>query len=289
MDTIPIWTPNDWREYELIDSGEGEKLERFGTYIIARPDPRALWKKSANAAIWQSAHARYVRSNKESGDWDISKEPPNPWHIAYDTVVFTLKPTSYKHVGIFPEQAVNWRWMKEKITGKNVKVLNLFAYTGGATLAAAAAGAEVTHVDSAKSAITWARENAVASGLENAPIRWIEEDAYKFVQREARRGNTYDAIIMDPPRFGRGSQGEVWKLEENLTKLLDACKPLLSPKPLFVLINAYTADISSVVLARLMSDLMDKRGIVTVGELGLIETASGNTLPNGICARWQQG
>lgn len=286
--TIPLFIPDDWKDYELIDSGDGGKLERFGTYTIARPDPRAIWEISAPKETWDNADALYVRTNKDSGDWQIKTPPPSPWHVRYDTIVFTLKPTSFKHVGIFPEQAINWRWMTELIRGKSPNILNLFAYTGGATLAAAAAGAKVTHVDSAKSTIAWAKENAQASHLSDAPIRWIVDDAYKFAQREVRRGNSYDAIIMDPPRFGRGSQGEVWKLEENLPKLLSVCKQLLSTHPLFILINAYTADMSSVVIERLLSDLTRHlAGHVTLAELALKETASGRLLPSGICARWQ--
>ena len=286
--TIPLFIPDDWKDYELIDSGDGGKLERFGTYTIARPDPRAIWQISAPKEVWDNADALYIRTTKDSGDWQIKRPPPEPWVVHYDKIAFTLKPTSFKHVGIFPEQAVNWRWMTELIHGKFPNVLNLFAYSGGATLAAAAAGAKVTHVDSAKSAITWARENAVASHLANAPIRWIVDDAYKFAQREVRRGVKYDAIIMDPPRFGRGTQGEVWKLEENLPKLLAVCKELLSPKPLFILINAYTADMSSVVVERLLSDLTrNLNGTVSLAELALKETASGRLLPSGICARWE--
>lgn len=289
MNSIPLLAPEDWKDYELIDTGEGGKLERFGSYTIARPDPRAIWQTSAPKEMWDAADALYIRSNKESGEWQQKTTPPNPWLVHYDQLTFTLRPTSFKHVGIFPEQAVNWRWMTNLIGNAQPTVLNLFAYTGGATMAAAAAGATVTHVDSAKSAISWAKENAAASNLSAAPIRWIVDDAYKFVLREQRRGVKYDAIIMDPPRFGRGTQGEVWKLEEDLPKLMQACKTLLGSKPLFVLINAYTADISAVVIERLLSDMT--RGLVgkvTVAELALKETASGRLLPSGICARWER-
>lgn len=287
MNSIPLLAPDDWKDYELIDSGDGGKLERFGTYVIARPDPRAIWQINAPKEAWDNADALYIRSSKESGQWQQHSQPPNPWLVRYDELVFTLRPTSFKHVGIFPEQAVNWRWMTNSIGNAQPNILNLFAYTGGATLAAAAAGATVTHVDSAKSTIAWAKENAAASNLSAAPIRWIVDDAYKFVLRELRRGVHYDAIIMDPPRFGRGTQGEVWKLEEDLPKLMNACKALLSPRPLFVLINAYTADISAVVIERLLSDMTrGLRGHVTVAELALKETASGRLLPSGICARW---
>lgn len=286
--SIPILTPDDWKDYELIDSGEGGKLERFGGYTIARPDPRAIWQMSAPKEIWDQADALYLRPDKESGVWQQRTPPPNPWLVRYQNLVFTLRPTSFKHVGMFPEQAVNWRWITDLVGNAQPNILNLFAYTGGATLAAAAAGATVTHLDSAKSTVAWAKENAAASKLSAAPIRWIVDDAIKFTQREQRRGVKYDAIIMDPPRFGRGSQGEVWKLEEDLPKLLNICKALLSSKPLFILINAYTADMSAVVVERLLSDLTQNlRGTVSLAELALRETASGRVLPSGICARWE--
>ncbi|MBI4062524.1 class I SAM-dependent methyltransferase [Candidatus Gottesmanbacteria bacterium] len=268
MNTINIETPADWKDYELIDSGDGAKLERFGSYTIARTDPRALWQKRA------------------SDQWNSAVKPPQrPWKISYKHLTFLLRTTEFKHVGIFPEQAVNWDWLYSRADGLNI--LNLFAYTGGATLAAASAGAHVTHVDSVKSTIAWARENVVASNLSSTPIRWIEEDAYKFVLREGRRGNTYDAIIMDPPRFGRGSKGEVWKIEEDLPKLLEACKQILSPKPAFFLINAYTADLSSLVPRHMLSNLMES-DMIEFGELALKETIGGRLLPNGIFARWSR-
>ncbi len=285
--SITILTPSDWQDYELIDSGQGNKLERFGAYVISRPDPRAIWKRQAPQQVWDKAHATYVRSTKDEGHWNIKSPPPAQWTVGYHNVVFTLKPTSFKHVGVFPEQAVNWQWMQEVIDGKRIRVLNLFAYTGGATMATAQAGAEVTHVDSAKSAIDWAKANVAASALTTKPIRWIIEDAHKFAQREARRGNTYDGIILDPPRFGRGTKGEVWKIEEDLPKLLDVCRTLLSPTPVFVLLNAYTADLSGLVISHLLSDLTQGLGgSITAGELALQDTTSGRLLPNGIFARW---
>lgn len=281
-----ILFPSDWTDYELIDSGQGAKLERFGTYIISRPDPRAIWQRQAPITFWEKAHAIYVRNTKDEGHWDIRTQPPADWQVRYHDLVFTLKPTSFKHVGVFPEQAVNWQWMKE-IIHKNTRVLNLFAYTGGATMAAAAAGARVTHVDSAKGAIEWAKTNVAASNISGTSIRWIEDDAYKFALRETRRGNTYDGLILDPPRFGRGPKGEVWKIEEDLPKLLDVCKILLAPKPVFILLNAYTADLSSIVISHLISDLMrENGGVVSNGELALKDTTSGRLLPNGIFARW---
>lgn len=286
--TIPIIYPTDWKDYELIDSGEGSKLERFGSYTISRPDPRAIWQQNASPQIWTNANAQYIRSSKEAGDWKIKREPPSDWHISYDDLIFQLKPTSFKHVGVFPEQAVNWQWIGNQIKNtNNKKVLNLFAYTGGSTLAAAKAGGTVTHVDSSQSSINWAKENASASGLSNAPIRWILDDATKFVSREIRRGNTYDAIILDPPRFGRGTKGEVWKLEENLVPLLTLCKQLLSPKPLFVLLNAYTADLSPIVIDNIISDMMNSlSGNVETFELTIKDSTSNRLLPHGIISRW---
>lgn len=283
--TISILSPTSWEDYELIDSGEGAKLERFGSYIISRPDPRAIWKRGAPNALWDKAQAIYVRNTKDEGHWSIRESSPSDWKIQYNDLTFTLKPTSFKHVGVFPEQAVNWEWMKLAIGDKPVKVLNLFAYTGGATLACLAAGAEVTHVDSSKPAIDWANENVRASGLQNKPVHWILEDVVKFVNREVRRKHTYDAIILDPPRFGRGTKGEVWKIETALPNLLELCKSILAPKPTFFLINAYTADLSSVVLGNMLTDTMGSG--VDFGELTIKDTTSGRLLPNGIFARWR--
>ena len=286
MNTISIEFSTDWTEYELIDSGDAMKLERFGQYIVARPDPRAIWEQS-DPKLWEKADAEFVRTSATEGNWDIKKDPPDPWKISYKQLSFILRPTSFKHVGVFPEQAVNWDWLDTVIHGDNLKVLNLFAYTGGATLAAAKAGATVTHVDSVKSAIDWANENAAASKLSGKPIRWIEEDAMKFVVREGKRGNTYDGIILDPPRFGRGTKGEVWKIEENLPKLLKEIKKIVSPAPRFILLNAYTADLSPLVLHHLLAELT-KGGSITFGELALKESSGGRLLPNGIFARWHQ-
>jgi len=255
--------PTDWKEYELIDSGDNMKLERFGAYTIARTDPRALWQPKTQ-------------------NW-TSDKLPDSWKISYKHLTFILKPTSFKHVGIFPEQAVNWDWLAH--VSRGLRVLNLFAYTGGATLAAAAAGANVTHVDALKSAITWANENVVASNLKGKPIRWIEEDALKFVLRETKRGNTYDGIILDPPRFGRGSKGEVWKIEEDLPKLILELKKITKPK--FILLNAYTADLSPLVLHHLLADWV--HGSIEFGELALKESSDrSRLLPSGLFARWSQ-
>lgn len=257
METLQIEFPIDWIDYELIDSGDGMKLERFGKYTIARTDPRAIW-------------------TPRTQNWS-SDTPPAKWNISYNHLTFILKPTQFKHVGIFPEQVVNWNWLKTIIDNKPLKILNLFAYTGGATMAAAAAGAQVTHVDAAGSAIDWAHENVRASNLSDKPIRWIEEDAMKFILREAKRGNSYDGIIMDPPRFGRGTKGEVWKLEDDLPKLLSACKNILSTNPAFILLNAYTADLSSIAIGNLLETH-------EFGELALRDSF-GTLLPSGIFAR----
>ena len=284
--TISILTPNDWHDYELIDSGDGEKLERFADYIISRPDPRVLWQKQQPQDVWDTAGASYKRLSDLSGDWEIHRLPPDNWRITYGELIFTLKPTAFKHVGVFPEQSSNWRWIAEKIDGKPLNILNLFAYTGAATLAAAAAGAKVTHVDASKPSITWARENAAASKLADKPIRWIVDDAYKFVVREAKRGVTYDGILMDPPRFGRGAKGEIWKLEQDLPKLMLACKSILTSRPAIFLLNAYTADLSSIAISNLVIDnIKEFGGTVESGELTL-QDRSGRLLPNGIFARW---
>ncbi len=295
MPTPFLEFPADWTDYQLIDSGEGGKLERFGPpangFIIARPDPRALWRKSLPQSEWNKAEALYERDNDTNGQWKSKRNPPDNWSVSYHDLVFTLRSTEFKHVGVFPEQAVNWLWLKNTINGRPLSILNLFAYTGGATLAAVKAGARVTHVDSVKSAITWAHNNARASAIDNPQtrglIRWIQDDAYKFVLREAKRGNVYDGVIMDPPRFGRGLKGEVWKIENDLPKLLIACRSILSSKPALFLINAYTADLSSLVLHHLLIDTMKEyQGVITYGELALKESIGGRLLPSGICARW---
>jgi len=287
MDTIAIEYPTDWTDYELLDTGDGEKLERFGSYTMVRPDPRTLWTKNLPDEQWSAAAATYKRLDPKSGLWETKQSPPNPWVIRYRSLSFTLRPTEFKHVGVFPEQAVNWNWLMELIQGKPLRILNLFAYTGGATMAAAAAGAQVTHVDAVKSAIDWANQNMHTSNIGDKQVRWIEEDAYKFVLREQRRGNTYDGIILDPPRFGRGSKGEVWKLSEDLPKLLTACAAILSRKPEFMLLNAYTADLSAIAFANMMGSVMEKHaGNVGYGELALKESASSRLLPNGIFVRW---
>ena len=288
MTSIPILIPDGWNDYELIDTGGGMKLELFGEYIISRPDPRAIWKPRKPPAVWDTARAQYIRSTKTEGHW-LTKSPPPPiWLIDYRDMTFRLEPTAFKHIGIFPEQAVNWVWLENIIRKQPLNILNLFAYTGAATVAAARAGARVTHLDSVKSAITWAHENARLNHITEKLIRWIEDDAMKFVAREAKRGNTYDGIILDPPRFGRGTKGEIWKLLDDLPRLLEACVSILSPRARFLLVNAYTADISAVALGQLVSSTMKNRGgIVIYGELALKESQSDRLLPSGIFARWQ--
>jgi 23S rRNA (cytosine1962-C5)-methyltransferase len=287
MQNLNLEYPSDWTEYELIDSGDGEKLERFGDYTIVRPDPRIIWGKMAPDLLWQKTNAKYVRTDSTTGNWNIINTPPPNWQIKWHNITFKLKPSEFKHTGVFPEQAVNWAWLIKTINNQPLKVLNLFAYTGGASMAALSAGANVTHLDSVKSAIDWAHENVIASGLDTKPMRWIEDDAFKFVNRELKRGNTYDGIIMDPPRFGRGSKGEVWKLEKDLPDFLKTCIQLLSPNPKFLLINAYTADLSPTALYNAVSTLIKNiPGTIESGELALLESFGKRLVPNGIFCRW---
>ncbi|MFC3801306.1 class I SAM-dependent methyltransferase [Cohnella sp. GCM10012308] len=281
----------DWQDYELIDTGAGDKLERWGDVILRRPDPQIIWPLAKEAADWQRPDGHYFRSSSGGGQWQFNKQLPERWTISYGPLRFHIKPTSFKHTGLFPEQAVNWSWMMKRIkeAGRPIRVLNLFAYTGGATVAAAAAGAEVCHVDAAKGMVQWAKENAALSGLESAPVRYITDDVFKFVQREQRRGKQYDAIIMDPPSYGRGPGGETWKLEDNLYPFLEECKSILSDNPLFVLVNSYTTGLSPTVLHNLLHMSIGRRhgGKIDCGEIGLPITRSGLTLPCGIYGRWE--
>lgn len=271
--------------YELVDSGGEEKIERFGDVVLARPDPQALWSKN-KPQEWDKANGVYVKeSGSAAGKW--TGNIPKEWPIDFGGLTLIVKPTSFKHTGLFPEQLPNWEFVAQKVT-PGAKVLNLFAYTGGATLAAAKAGAEVTHVDGSKSAVAWARENAAASGLEDKPIHWIVEDVLTFVTREIKRGNKYDAIIMDPPAFGHGPKSEIWKIEENFVELVELCKQLLSDKPLFVLINGYAEGYSPLAFAQNLTDLSQKYGgEVQYGELTIAESNSERLLPAGIFSRWQ--
>ena len=284
-----MWIADKWNDYEVIDCSKGEKLERWGSYLLVRPDPQVIWDTLRTAKGWRKPNGHYHRSSKGGGEWEFF-DLPQQWQIRYGSLRFNLKPFSFKHTGLFPEQAVNWDWFGEKIRKANrpIKVLNLFAYTGGATLAAAAAGASVTHVDASKGMVTWAKENAVSSGLEEAPIRWIVDDCVKFVEREIRRGNHYDAIIMDPPSYGRGPKGEIWKIEEAIHPLIKLCAQLLSENPLFFLINSYTTGLQPAVLAYMLgTELKSFRGNVDAQEIGLPVSESGLILPCGASGRWE--
>lgn len=286
-----MYMATDWKDYELIDTGGGEKLERWGDVVLRRPDPQIIWPLERETDVWRNVHGHYHRSSSGGGQWDMKKPIPERWTIGYQNLKFYIKPTNFKHTGLFPEQAVNWNWMMNKIRNANrpIKVLNLFAYTGGATLACASAGAEVCHVDAAKGMVQWAKENAQLSGLESHPIRYITDDVFKFVQREQRRGNKYDAIIMDPPSYGRGPGGETWKLEQSLYPFLEFCTTIMSDNPLFLQINSYTTGLSPTVLSNMLSMTMKKRygGKLSCGEVGIPITKSGMVLPCGILGRWE--
>ena len=284
-----MWTANNWKDYQLLDASAGERLERWGDYILVRPDPQVIWDTPKKAAEWKKKNGHYHRSSKGGGQWEFF-HLPQQWSIRYCDLTFHLKPFHFKHTGLFPEQAVNWDWISGKIRGseRKIRALNLFAYTGGATLAAAAAGASVTHVDASKGMVSWARENAASSGLSQAPVRWLVDDCLKFVEREIRHGNTYDAIIMDPPSYGRGPKGEIWKLEESIYHLLTRCALLLSEKPLFFLLNSYTTGLAPSVLTYLLSVALKKHGgTVESQEIGLPVRTTGLVLPCGASGRWE--
>ena len=284
-----MWIADKWRDYELLDCGGGEKLERWDRQVLVRPDPQAIWETDHKDPAWRQAGGRYLRSQTGGGHWE-KKSLPESWKIHYGELTFQVKPMNFKHTGLFPEQAVNWDFAMDKIrrAGRPIQVLNLFAYTGGATVACAKAGASVCHVDAAKGMVAWARENAKLSGLENASIRWIIDDCAKFVEREIRRGRRYDAIIMDPPSYGRGPGGEVWKLEDNLYGFVKLCAEVLSDKPLFVIINSYTTGLAPSVLGYLLNILVASRygGKCTWDELGLPVKSTGLALPCGATGRW---
>lgn len=284
-----MWIADNWKDYEVIDCSEGEKLERWGSYTLLRPDPQVIWQTPKTDSHWRQLNAHYHRSSKGGGEWEFF-DLPKQWDIHYQTLTFRLKPFSFKHTGLFPEQAVNWDWFSKKIqaAARPIRVLNLFAYTGGATLAAAAAGASVTHVDASKGMVTWAKENAAASGLGDAPIRWIVDDCVKFVEREIRRGKVYDAVIMDPPSFGRGPKGEIWKLEEAIYPLLITCSRVLCKQPLFFLLNTYTTGLQPAVLAYLLNTALQAYGgRVDAQEIGLPVSSNGLVLPCGASGRWE--
>ena len=283
---------NKWQDYEILDMANGEKLERWGNITLIRPDPQIIWKEKTFPEKWKKADARYVRSSSGGGNWSYKNKLPKSWKITYNELTFNVKPMGFKHTGLFPEQAVNWDWMMNKIQNskREIKVLNLFAYTGGATVACLKAGASVCHVDSSKGMCEWAKENVTSSGLRERPVRFLIDDVVKFVNREIRRGNKYDGIIMDPPSYGRGANGEVWKFEENIATLIELCMNVLSEKPLFFLINSYTTGISSQVLENLLRLYMPKKakGKFSHGEIGLQMTNSKLILPCGIYGRWEE-
>ena len=282
---------NEWKEYKILDMANGQKLERWGNVILSRPDPQIIWKDKSFPDKWKLVNATYNRSKSGGGSWEYNKQIPKNWQIKYKNLTFNIKPMGFKHTGIFPEQAVNWDWMMEKITKskREIKVLNLFAYTGGATVACLSMGASVCHVDSSKGMVSWAKENVVSSGLEDKKIRYIVDDVNKFVSREIRRNNKYDAIIMDPPSYGRGANGEVWQFENNIYDLVQLCTKVLSDNPLFFLINSYTTGISSTVLENILNLTVAKNhiGKITSGEIGLPMENSKLILPCGIYARWE--
>lgn len=288
-----MWIADQWKDYEVIDTCSGEKCERWGDYILVRPDPQVIWDTGHHNPAWKKKNGHYHRSNKGGGEWEF-RNLPEEWSITYRDLTFNLKPFSFKHTGLFPEQAVNWDWCAQKIKeatrekGRQLKVLNLFAYTGGATISAAAAGAAVTHVDASKGMVTWAKENALSSGLSNAPIRWLVDDCVKFVEREIRRGNTYDGIIMDPPSYGRGPKGEIWKIEEAIYPFIQLTAKLLSKDSVFFLINSYTTGLQPAVLSYMINTAIVPQfgGRVEAEEIGLPVTESGLILPCGASGRW---
>ena len=284
-------TAKSWVDYRLIDTKDGERLERWGDVILIRPDPQVIWQTAPLTDLWDRADAHYYRSKSGGGQWEYRRKLPESWEIRWRELRFIVRPTGFKHTGLFPEQAVNWEWMTDKIrnAGRPVRVLNLFAYTGGATLACAAAGAEVCHVDAAKGMVQWARENAAQSGLTEKPIRWIVDDCGKFIRREARRGKKYDAIIMDPPSYGRGPNGEIWKLENSIYGLAEACREVLSDDPLFFLLNSYTTGLSPSVMGYLLQSLLvpEYGGTVSADEIGLPVELAKAVLPCGATAIWE--
>lgn len=292
-----MWLADQWNDYEVIDCSKGEKLERWGDYLLVRPDPQVIWDTPKKETGWRKMNGHYHRSSKGGGEWEFF-QLPKEWTIQYSLPInkkltFHLKPFSFKHTGLFPEQAANWNWFSQLIAdavskGRQVKVLNLFAYTGGATLAAAAAGASVTHVDASKGMVTWAKENAISSGLKDAPIRWLVDDCVKFVEREIRRGNHYDAIIMDPPSYGREPKGEIWKIEESVYPLIQLCSQILTDNPLFFLINSYTTGLQPAVLSYMISTVLGTaNGTVTASEIGLPVSSNGLVLPCGASGRYE--
>ena len=284
-----MWIADGWKDYEVIDTSNGEKLERWGDYILVRPDPQVIWNTDKKHFGWKKFNGHYHRSNKGGGEWEF-RNLPEEWSINYKDLTFNLKPFSFKHTGLFPEQATNWDWFSSLIKEANrpIKVLNLFAYTGGATVSATKAGASVTHVDASKGMVGWAKENAASSGLADAPIRYFVDDCVKFVEREIRRGNKYDGIIMDPPSYGRGPKGEIWKIEDSVFPFIKETAQLLSDKPLFFLINSYTTGLQPAVLSYMLHTVLDPihKGTVEAQEIGLPVKSNGLVLPCGASGRW---
>ena len=284
-----MWIADGWKDYEVIDTSDGEKLERWGDYLLIRPDPQVIWNTEKKNYGWKKFNGHYHRSNKGGGEWEF-KNLPEEWSITYNELTFNLKPFSFKHTGLFPEQAANWDWFSSLINeaDRPIKVLNLFAYTGGATVSAAKAGASVTHVDAAKGMVAWAKENAASSGLADAPIRYLVDDCVKFVEREIRRGNKYDGIIMDPPSYGRGPKGEIWKIEESVFPFIKLTAQLLSDDPLFFLINSYTTGLQPAVLSYMLHTVLDPihKGTIEANEIGLPVKSNGLILPCGASGRW---
>ena len=280
---------SDWNDYQILDMANGEKLEKWNNITLVRPDPQIIWKQKTYPEKWKKADAKYSRSNTGGGAWNYNKKLPSAWQVKYKDLVFNIKPMGFKHTGLFPEQAVNWDWMINKIktTNKEIRVLNLFAYTGGATVACLSAGASVCHVDSSKGMVSWAKENVTSSGLQDRKVRYIVDDVVKFVNREIRRGNKYDAIIMDPPSYGRGTNGEVWKFEDNIYDLVELCSKVLTDEPLFFLINSYTTGISSMVLENILKLNIHAKGKFSNGEIGIPMQNSNLVLPCGIYGRWE--
>ena len=290
-ENLYMWLADQWKDYEVLDTSNGEKLERWGDYFLVRPDPQVLWDTPKKLRQWKKPNGHYHRSHKGGGQWEFF-DLPKTWDIQYKELKFHLQPFSFKHTGLFPEQAVNWDWFSDKIrkAGRPVKVLNLFAYTGGATLAAAAAGASVTHVDASKGMVNWAKENAQLSGLREKPIRWLVDDCVKFVEREIRRGNHYDGIIMDPPSYGRGPKGEIWKIEEKIYPFIELCTKILSDDPLFFLVNSYTTGLQPAVLTYMLETQVAAKfgGKVVSDEIGLPVSSNGLVLPCGASGRWEK-
>lgn len=284
-----MWIADQWKDYEVIDTSNGEKLERWGKYILVRPDPQVIWNTERGLKEWNKPNGHYHRSSKGGGEWEFH-QLPEEWDISYRDTTFHLKPFSFKHTGLFPEQAANWDWFSKLIreAGRPIRVLNLFAYTGGATVSAAKAGASVAHVDASKGMVSWAKENAASSGLSDAPIRYLVDDCTKFVEREIRRGNKYDAIIMDPPSYGRGPKGEIWKIEESVFPFIQLTSQLLSDQPLFFLINSYTTGLQPAVLSYMLHTVLDPihKGKVEADEVGLPVSSNHLVLPCGASGRW---